>query len=62
MFVLKVNCPAFQVTAEGEFEYHTFRHGEIYNKIPPEEAHKFESLESTTSQRGKKVRKEVDDA
>ena len=61
MFVLKSNCPDFQVTAEGEFEYHTFRHGETYDKIPPGEAKKFDSLESITSLHGKKARKEVGD-
>ena len=63
MFVLKANYPPFQVTAEGEFEYHTFRHGEIYDKVPPGEAYKFDSLESITSMGGlhkpKKAKKEV---
>ena len=53
MFVLKANYPAFVVTAEGPFEYHKFRHGEIYDQVPPGEAYKFESLESITGHRKK---------
>ena len=36
----------FQVTREGAFEYHTFRHGVLYSEIPPEEADKFEEVEA----------------
>jgi len=64
MFVLKANYPPFQVTAEGELEYHTFRHGEIYDKIPDGEAYKFDSLESILPAKPKKAKKdkEVGDA
>ncbi len=45
LYSLKPNVPAFQVTREGAFEYHTFKHGEIYREIPEEEAHKFDLQE-----------------
>ena len=43
---LKAEKNEFQVTREGKFEYHTFRHGEIYQEIPAEEESKFEEVES----------------
>jgi hypothetical protein len=58
MFVLKANYPAFVVTAEGEFEYHTFRRGEIYDKVPDGEAYKFDFLESILPHKPKKAKKE----
>ncbi len=42
---LKAGANEFQVTREGKFEYHTFRHGEIYKEIPAEEESKFEEVE-----------------
>jgi len=43
-FKLKATEPGFQVTREGEFEYHKFLPGRIYEKVPPEEIHKFEDI------------------
>jgi len=34
----------FQVTREGVFEYHTFRHSEVYALIPKEDQNKFEEV------------------
>ncbi len=47
MWILKNSVNDFQVTREGEFEYHTFKHGEIYARIPKEEADRFEALIET---------------
>jgi hypothetical protein len=41
---LKKNLPEFQVTREGPFEYHTFRHGVVYERIPEEDRSKFEPV------------------
>lgn len=38
---LKADQNEFQVIREGKFEYHTFRHGEIYKEIPAGEESKF---------------------
>ena len=48
MYRLKTNQSAFQVTREGPFEYHTFKHGEIYEKVPHEEIHRFDPVKSIT--------------
>ena len=45
-YQLKPQFPAFQVTREGEFEYHHFKHGEIYQKIPDPERDRFEEVAS----------------
>lgn len=58
-YKLKPKVPAFQVTAEGTFAYHTFKHGEVYEKIPPEQEHKFNSLGGTAPTRPPKDSKEV---
>ncbi len=42
---LKAEEEAFQVTKDGPFAFHTFRHGEVYEAIPEEEKHRFESLD-----------------
>jgi len=42
---LKNSEPDFQVTREGRFEFHTFRHGEVYDEIPEEDRHRFETTE-----------------
>jgi hypothetical protein len=44
-FELRDKYPAFQVI-EGEFAYHTFRHGEIYDTVPPEHEDKFHDISS----------------
>ena len=41
---LKKDLPEFQVTREGEFEYHTFKHGVIYERIPEEDRSRFEPV------------------
>ena len=41
-YKLKPNVPAFQVTREGEFEYHKFLHGEVYERVPEEEKERFD--------------------
>jgi hypothetical protein len=51
MYRLKTNQPEFQVTREGSFEYHTFKHGEIYEKVPPEEIHRFDPVKDITPAR-----------
>lgn len=43
-FILKPEENEFQVTREGEFEFKTFRHGEVYEKIPEEEKERFEEV------------------
>lgn len=42
---LKKEVNEFQVTREGKFEFHTFRHGEVYEEIPEEDCHRFETTE-----------------
>ncbi len=39
---LKPGESDFQVTREGDFEYRTFKQGEAYERIPEEEADRFE--------------------
>jgi hypothetical protein len=51
-YTLKPGQPAFQVTREGPFEYHTFKQGEIYEKVPPEEINRFDILKSMTPSPG----------
>jgi hypothetical protein len=46
-YQLKKTTNEFQVTREGEFEYHRFKHGVVYDKVPPEEADKFETIEDS---------------
>ena len=41
---LKPRESGFQVTREGPFEYQTFKSGETYDRIPPEEADRFEPI------------------
>ena len=41
---LKKDLPEFQVTREGEFEYHTFVHGVMYERIPEEDRSRFEPV------------------
>ena len=48
-YKLKPNANEFQVTREGEFEYKHFKQGEVYEKIPPEEAQLFEVLKDVKS-------------
>lgn len=43
-YKLKAKVPDFRVTREGEFAYHRFEHGKIYDKIPPEDQDKFEKI------------------
>ena len=43
-YKLKAKEPGFQVCREGEFEYHKFLPGKIYEKVPREEAHRFEEI------------------
>ena len=46
---LKKSELAFQVTREGKFEYRRYKHGEIYNEVPPEDFHRFERTEAEIS-------------
>ncbi len=57
MFTLKKQYPAFQVTKEGPFEYHTFKHGVVYPEVPVEEKHKFDSLKDPETVRDGKSKK-----
>jgi hypothetical protein len=43
-YKLKVPENEFQVTREGKFEYHTFKHDVIYEEVPEEEKDKFEEI------------------
>lgn len=45
-FRLKDSENEFQATKEGKFEFRSFRHGKVYDEVPPEEAHRFETTES----------------
>lgn len=53
---LKRGLPEFQVTREGKFEYHTFKHGVIYERIPEEDRDKFESVVTEPERGGGKKR------
>ena len=44
-YKLKISEAEFQVTREGEFEYVAFKHNEAYERIPEEEAARFEEIE-----------------
>lgn len=44
MYRLKPAENEFQVIREGEFEYHNFKHGEKYEKVPDEERERFEQI------------------
>ncbi len=44
MWRLLPSANEFQVTRPGEFEYASFKHGEVYSKIPAEEADRFEKI------------------
>jgi len=48
-FKLKEKENAFQVTREGAFEYHTFEHGETYDKVPDQDRDKFDELKAESS-------------
>ncbi len=43
-YKLKPGQFGFQVTKEGEFEYKTFKPGEVYDRIPEEEKDRFEEI------------------
>ncbi len=47
MWRLKPGENDFQVTREGLFEYHVFKQGEAYSRIPQEETHRFEEISET---------------
>ncbi len=49
MYKLKKSENAFQVTKEGPFEYHIFKHGKIYTSIPEEEKDRFEEIGSESN-------------
>jgi hypothetical protein len=53
-YKLKPKELAFQVTREGKFEYRRYKHGETYNEIPPEDAHRFEEITNKTNDTNKK--------
>ena len=42
---LKTGVESFQVV-DGEFAYHTFKKSVVYEKIPPNEAMKFEEIQT----------------
>ena len=41
---LKASEPDFQVTREGEFAFHTFRSGVLYERVPEEDRDRFEVI------------------
>ena len=45
-YKLKKKELAFQVTREGKFEYRRYKHGVLYDEVPPEDAHRFEQTQS----------------
>lgn len=45
MYKLKNNVPDFTVV-DGPFEGRSYKAGETYSEIPPQEKHKFESVSS----------------
>ena len=49
-YKLKDSENEFQVTREGEFEYKIFQHGKLYDRVPPEEADRFEIIENKREQ------------
>jgi hypothetical protein len=42
---LKKTENAFRVCREGKFEYRRYEHGKTYDEVPPEDAHRFETLD-----------------
>ncbi len=40
MYRLKANVPGFTVV-DGPFQGRTYLHGQTYDEVPPQEAHKF---------------------
>jgi hypothetical protein len=52
MWILKPKENEFQVTREGEFEYCRFQHGIIYDRIPSEEADRFEPFKGKAGKPG----------
>ena len=51
-FKLKEKENEFQVTKEGEFEYHRFKHGIIYDQVPPEHLDRFAADQEESLARG----------
>lgn len=51
LYRLKKGQENFQVV-DGPFAYHTYRHGETYDTVPPEEAHKFDELGAGAKDQG----------
>lgn len=45
-YKLKSKENEFQVTREGKFEYRSYKHGILYDEIPPEEAKHFEKTDA----------------
>ena len=45
-YKLKSKENEFQVTREGKFEYRSYKHGILYDEIPPEEAKHFEKTDT----------------
>lgn len=44
-YKLKKSELAFQVIREGKFEYRRYKHGVVYDEIPPEDASRFDKIE-----------------
>lgn len=45
---LKKEFPAFQVMRQGKFEWRRYMHGQTYDEVPPEDAHKFKKTDMET--------------
>lgn len=51
-YKLKPTENAFQVTREGKFAYRSYRRGEIYDEVPPEDVDRFEKIGPETRRNG----------
>lgn len=49
---LKPGITAFQVMRQGKFEWRRYRHGQTYDEVPPEDAHKFKKTDMEIVKRG----------
>lgn len=60
-FKLKQEYEVFMVV-DGPFAGHTYRHGVVYDSVPPQEAHKFDPVganDDSPGQQGQKGKKKT---
>lgn len=58
MYRLKKGQPAIEV-ADGQFAGRKYRHGVIYDEVPPQEKHRFEQVPDAAAQAAKEGRKKA---